>query len=270
MKRTGLVISLVLVVGLMGAIGVGVLANLRDDFERTENDRKIEEYGALRDELLSDPTVTEALALAEATCPAQSDTYLWVCGHLIRLPVPMASDTCTNTRTPYFLGSLGLRGEDPFFSQSVSVMMDLPLEPATRCMAAPSEDPWRCAQLTMSYAEPDALWGYPPAAPPDPLPEDLPPPPWTDTGHTLTPEAFATLDGNTVSFNYRKWIGEKPGRPPDACELRTRRGDLRLTIELKVPCAKMDTWQAHLRAAIALVDGGVLASDPAAGPAKAT
>jgi hypothetical protein len=101
-------------------------------------------------------------------------------------------------------------------------------------------------------------------SPPDPLPDDLPDPPFSDVGHTLEPEAFSNLEGTPVAFFYTRWIGKKPGAPQDKCQLTTQIGGTDIGISLTLPCVQMTDWKTHLSTATSQVKQRIVREDKTA------
>lgn len=196
-------------------------------------------------------------------CSQTRSSHIWVCGSVIEMPGAHQSARCTSQEAPYFVGSLSLPGQEPFYSRVASFVYQLPLEPLTPCEAGQDAETNRCASLSISERQ-DLKFGVFDAEPPDPLPVDFPPPPYSMNHHQLEPIHFAELDGAAVALFYVRLIGPREGVSPDRCSLSTRLDNLNVGLRLSMACSEMASWRSHLRSAIAGVKDGVVSFDPVA------
>jgi hypothetical protein len=210
-----------------------------------------------------DPRV-EAYIERKRRCPDAAESFGWICGATVRLPGSHISQVCTSLEEPFFSGSLSMPSKPAFLSQALGLQYKLPLEPLLPCTDdADWANPSTCATIT-AFPLPELVFGAFRTAPPDPLPEFLPGPPFSDkAARSHEPDAFAKLNGTPVAFDYTRWIGGGPG-PQDQCNLTTQIDGTGIGISLTIPCAQMTDWKTHLGTAVSQVKQRIVRHDKTA------
>jgi hypothetical protein len=206
-------------------------------------------WSAEHEALHDDPIVVAFLKQQRVACPQQSQSSLWACGVLLKLDGLDQNKRCSTRQEPIFIGAL----EIDLMGLQWGWGTDYPM-------------PSSSIQKYSLYIQGTKTrsWSYPVSS----LPIDLPQEPiflkynWNTSFDDHGPEAWAQHDSMPVAFNFTNWLDKKPTETlPSQCALSTMHPRLPVSIDIVLPCDRLQDWRAILVDATKRINQGVLEVD---------
>lgn len=245
------------------AVIAGTLIYLISDY-RVSQQRyapRYAEYKAQRDELLSDPIVSDLVSRGNAKCPDADTSFVWSCGVLLEFDGVSVNRHCSTRDQPRYAGSLSpIRPDDEALSWSWAAEYHLSPEGLQNCGVSGEAQKRNCFTLQL-LGPPRSEWGYPPESPPSFLsPQPIVPDyPNIEPRHTLSVDSWVNFEGMPVAFFFSQWIPSRLAEKtqPDRCILSTNHPSLPLNLNLGIPCDKLADWRVTLRGALQGIEDAV-------------